>query len=288
MSFFRKTESDIEIKLEWNNIDIVSTKGMFYNCIDITEIDMTKFDTSLVDDMSEMFSLCSSLNSVKVSNLDTSKVETFENMFFQCSSLTYINLESFTNSAAISLKKMFYGFRNLEYINIKNFVEKANLNLEEMFYNIPTNAVICLLSCPPPTHFTVNEMTSTRANITWEGYEWNKFILSYGLQNLINPEDGVKINVIDKNYYILTKSNSILKYYFYIKTECGSKSSYWIGPLLIDFEPYNIGYRSSDSIRICAKIIYDSGGQKYNYRDEDSSTLVIFFKKCILKNLFSY
>jgi len=56
------TEPNSEIKMEWNNTIINSTKSMFYNCTEIVEIDMTKFDTSSVTDMSEMFLLCSSLN----------------------------------------------------------------------------------------------------------------------------------------------------------------------------------------------------------------------------------
>ena len=112
------TEPDIEIKLVWNNITINSTRGMFYNCIEITEIDMTKFDTSLVTDMSEMFALCSSLESLDVSNLNTERVETFENMFYNCTSLTTINLESFTNPSATSLSRMFYGCEKLEWNNI--------------------------------------------------------------------------------------------------------------------------------------------------------------------------
>ena len=195
---------DSEIKLVWNNINIQSTKGMFYNCNEITEIDMIKFDTSLVTDMSNMFSMCTSLKSIKVDNLVTSKVETFENMFYNCTSLTSLNLESFTNPSAISLTRMFYGCINLEYINIKNFEEKENINLDDMFYNIPQNTVICLLSCPPPTNFTISTMTATTVRISWEGNEWNKFIISYDLQNLENPEDGNKIYVTDKSYYIFT------------------------------------------------------------------------------------
>ena len=60
------TESESEIKLIWNNNNIKSTKGMFHNCKDIIEIDMTKFDTSLVTDMSYMFALCQSLKSLNV------------------------------------------------------------------------------------------------------------------------------------------------------------------------------------------------------------------------------
>ena len=258
-------EPDSEIKLIWNNIIIYSTKGMFYKCTEIVEVDMTKFDTSLVTDMSEMFYMCSSLKSLNVTNLDTEKVETFQKMFVQCTSLTSLNLESFTNPAAQSLYRMFYDCKNLEFINIKNFEENENMNIEEMFYNIPQNAVICLLSCPPPTNFIISSMGSSEVIISWEGYEFNKFIISYGLQNLLNPEDGDIIYVINKNSYTFTNLESNQRYNIYIKTDCGSKSSFWIGPLLISIEFYTMPKNSSATITTCSKVIYSPGGPNRNY-----------------------
>ena len=154
-------------------------------------------------------------------------------MFFKCTSLATLNLESFTNPSTTSLSQMFYGCEKLEYINIKNFEEIENINLDDMFYNIPQNAVICLLSCPAPSNFVINYMTSKEVTISWEGYEFNKFIISYGLQNFIEPENGNKIYVVNKTNYTFTNLSKNKKYNVYIKTDCDSKSSYWIGPLLI-------------------------------------------------------
>ena len=197
---------------------------MFYYCKDIIEIDLTKFDTSLVTDMKGMFSMYSSLSSLNVSGLNTKRVEKFEDMFFKCTSLTSLNLESFTNPSATSLYRMFYGCINLEYINIKNFDEKENMNVNEMFYNIPKDAVICSLSCPPPTNFTIIYIYATAVNISWQGYGLNKFVISYGLQNLSTPEEGHEIDVTGTNY-IIKNLNLSQKYDIYIKTDCVSKSS---------------------------------------------------------------
>ena len=269
-------ESDSEIKLEWNNISDNSLGGIFYKCTEITEIDMTNFDTSLVTDMSEMFSMCYSLNSINVENLNTAKVETFRYMFYNCTNLTSINLESFTNPSATSLYRMFYRCINLEYINIKNFEEKKNTNINGMFYNIAINAVICLSSCPPPTNFTISFMNSTVVTVSWEGYEWNKFIISYGLQSLSDPENGNKINITNKGDYTFTDLNPDQRYDVYIKTNCDIKSSYWIGPLLVSIESYNMSHTGSASITTCSKVIYDSGGPSGCYKDYEDSTLIIY------------
>jgi len=270
-------EPDSEIKLEWNNNNIInSVNGMFYNCKDITEIDMTKFDTSSVTDMKEMFSNCESLKYLDVSNLDTRNVSTFEYMFFNCINLTSLNLESFTNPSAISLYRMFYGCINLEYINIKNFEEKENMNLYEMFYNIQSNAVVCFLSCSAPTNFTISSITTSEITISWEGYELNKFIISYGLQNFAEPDEGDKVIVLNTENYTFTNLNPNEKYDVYIKTDCDSKSSWWIGPLLISFEFYNMAHNGINNITTCSKVIYDSGGPNGAYLDYANSTLIIY------------
>ena len=265
------TESESEIKLIWNNNNIKSTKGMFHNCKDIIEIDMTKFDTSLVTDMSYMFALCESLKSLNVDNLNTAKVVTFENMFYNCKSLTSLNLERFTNPSATSLYRMFYGCENLEYINIKNFDEKDNMNIDEMFDSIPQNAVICYLLCPAPSNFTITSMNEANTIISWEGNEWNKYVISYGLQSLVNPEDGNKIYVNDKTNYIFTNLNHNLRYDIYLKTNCGSKCSKWIPT-----ENYYMAHNGTYSLTTCSKVIYDSGGPNGNYKDFADSTLTIY------------
>ena len=267
-------ESYSKIKLMWNN-KFDSTKGMFYNCVDITEIDMIQFDTSSVTDMSYMFALCQSLKFLKVDNLNTEKVETFENMFYNCKGLTSLNLESFRNPSATTIYRMFYGCENLEYINIKNFDEKDNMNIDEMFDNIPPNAVICFLSCLPPKNFIIDSMNTAKVTISWEENEYNKFIISYGLQNLSNPNDGDKINITDRTSYTFTNLNSNQKYNIYIKTDCESKSSYWLGPLLISFESYNMAGTGTNSIITCSKVIYDSGGPNGNYNNYENSILVV-------------
>ena len=279
-NYINITEPNSEIKIEWNNTVITNIKGMFYNCIEIEEIDMTKFDTSLVTDMSELFSLCYSLKSLNVSNLNTTNVQTMENMFYKCTNLTSLNLESFIIPYTTSLYRMFYDCINLEYINIKNFEETLNINKDEMFHNIKSNAVICSLpcQCQPPTNFYIDSLTTTEVKISWVNNGFNKFIISYGLQSLLYPENGNKINVNNQAYYTFTNLNSGTKYNIYIKTVCGDKSSSWVGPLLISFSPdyYTMSRTGTNSITTCSKVICDPGGPNNDYYDNIGTNLIIY------------
>ena len=81
--------------------------------------------------------------------------------------------------------------------------------------------------------------------------------------------------MINKTNYTLTNLSLYQRYDVYIKTDCGNKSSYWIGPLLISIESYNMTHTGTNSITTCSIFIYDSGGPKGNYKD-NANSLILF------------
>ena len=146
---------------------------------------------------------------------------------------------------------------------------------DEMFYDIAPNAVICLSSCPPPTNFFIDSISTSQIKISWKGNEWNKYIISYSSQSLSNPDEGIIINITNAMNFTFTNLNYDYKYDVYIKADCGEKTSYWIGPLLI-YMSYNMAHTGINSITTCSKIIYDSGGPNGNYGYNENSILTIY------------
>ena len=72
-------------KLDTSNV--IDMSCMFYNCDDLTTLDVSHFDTSNVIDMSRMFSSCQNLATLDVSCFDTSKVTSMNQMFYDCSKI---------------------------------------------------------------------------------------------------------------------------------------------------------------------------------------------------------
>ena len=95
-------------------------RDMFNGCTQLTSLDLSSFDTSLVTTMINMFTSCSSLKEIDISNFDISSVKTLSNMFNYCS--------------------------KLEYINLNNSIEKSDvaINNDNMFLSMPINFVICI------------------------------------------------------------------------------------------------------------------------------------------------
>ena len=63
---------------------------MFYECMNITEINLSNFNTSIVTNMNSMFNGCSSLSSLDLSNFNTSIVTNMGHMFSYSNKLEYI------------------------------------------------------------------------------------------------------------------------------------------------------------------------------------------------------
>ena len=153
-------DNENTIKMIWY-YQLKTCREMFRGLSNIISIDFSKFDTSLVTDMSSMFYNCISLTSLDLSNFNTSSVESFLAMFFNCSSLKNLNLKNFNTSKVINMRVMFYccsalesldlGYFNtpslkimdsmfrdcssLKYLNIENFNTSLIRNMHLLFYN---------------------------------------------------------------------------------------------------------------------------------------------------------
>ena len=108
------------IKLKWN-YQLTACDYMFDGLNNIIEIDFSKFDTSLVEDMSHMFFNCSSLISLNLSCFNTSSVKNMDSMFYLCDSLEYLNLKNFDTSHVENMFAMFYHCTQLISLDLSNF-----------------------------------------------------------------------------------------------------------------------------------------------------------------------
>ena len=83
--------------------------GVFSGCSQLTELDVTHFDTRNVTNMSAMFYGCSQLTELDLSHFDTSKVTDMYYMFANCSKLHTIYADSakWSNAAVTRSDGMF-------------------------------------------------------------------------------------------------------------------------------------------------------------------------------------
>ena len=108
---------------------------MFNKCSSLTSLNLTKFNTEKVNNMSWMFNSCYHLKSLDVSNFNTENVEYMTGMFIGCSSLSILNLSSFNTAKVIDMGLMFGDCTLLTTIYASDKFVTANVEDGDNMFN---------------------------------------------------------------------------------------------------------------------------------------------------------
>lgn len=114
---------------------VTDMSDLFYNCANLTSLDVSGWDTSSVTTMKDMFHNCGGLTSLNLSNFDTSKVTTIEQMFYWCKDITSLDLSGWNTSNVTSTVSMFNTCRRLTSLDFSGWDTSNITNIKGMFYN---------------------------------------------------------------------------------------------------------------------------------------------------------
>jgi len=131
--WYSNRESIISAEIIVNGI--TNLKWMFFECTNLTSVDLSRLDTGNVTDMSGMFSRCSKLANIDVSGFHTENVKDMGAMFFNCSSLANIDLSNFHTENVINMATMFSGCSSLASVDVSSFNTTSVKDMNFMFLN---------------------------------------------------------------------------------------------------------------------------------------------------------
>ncbi|EHU6364662.1 BspA family leucine-rich repeat surface protein [Listeria monocytogenes] len=140
---------------------LLTTEGMFKNCSNLMEVDLSGLDTSAVTTMWDMFSSCRALEELDVShfntssvtnmsymfydnrnlevldvsNLDTGSVTNMYAMFEDCTSLEELDVSHFDTSSVTDMYRVFNGCEKLKKLDVSNFDTSSATAMVQMFRN---------------------------------------------------------------------------------------------------------------------------------------------------------
>jgi len=95
---------------------------MFYGNINLTSLDLSNFDTNNVTNMKGMFERLENLQFLNISNFNTLNVTDMSEMFMNCKSLTLLDLSGFNVDRLQDASQMFRGSKKLLDINLSSFI----------------------------------------------------------------------------------------------------------------------------------------------------------------------
>ena len=130
------------------------------------------------------------------------------------------------------------------------------------------------VACPWPTNFVANSYGDT-VDFAWDNAASSSWELVYGPMGFdpSTSTDGVSLST---NSYQVTGLTTGF-YDAYIRTDCGSDYSIWVGPVnfTIGVTIMNMATSGTDTLQTCAAIIYDNGGPSSEYSSSCNSTLIL-------------
>ena len=109
------------------------SSGMFWTIEEVTDIDTSTFDTSVVENMYDMFSNTHNLISLDLSSFDTRNVTIMKDMFYNTYKLKTVNLSSFDTQNVTDMRGIFKDSRMLQSLDLSNFDTSKVTSMTEMF-----------------------------------------------------------------------------------------------------------------------------------------------------------
>ncbi len=149
-SYFERFSNLTSIDLTYLDTSLVTNMTrMFRGSYNLEVLDLSNFDTSNVTCMDQMFSFYlfdgNSMSFSKVifgESFDTSKVTSMVDMFNNCNNLTELDLSVFDTSNVISMTGMFQLCEKLTKLDLSNFDTSNVKSYNQMFYGTTNIAEI--------------------------------------------------------------------------------------------------------------------------------------------------
>lgn len=99
----------------------------------LTNIDMSGFNTEKVKNMNYMFYKLYKLTTLNLSNFNTSNVTKMRGMFMDLDSITGLDLSTFDTRNVTDMAQMFYGLDNITSLDLSNFNTQNVTDMHQMF-----------------------------------------------------------------------------------------------------------------------------------------------------------
>ena len=154
----------------WDTSKVTTMSSMFWNCANLTSLDVSNWDTSAVTDMERMFGgygKSMSLDSITFGpGWDTSKVTTMRTMFQRQSKLTSLDLNMFNTSNVTDMSYMFSNCSSLTNLNFSNADFSNVTSYTYMFSSNVSSSIVVTVKDATAQTFIQNRLGSGKGTVT--------------------------------------------------------------------------------------------------------------------------
>ena len=116
-----------------NTAEVTDMSYMFWNCRNLSSLDLTNFNTAKVENMFGMFFDCENLSSLVISKFNTANVTDMSNMFYRCENLSSLDIPNFNTAKVTDMSSMFKYCKVLSSLDLSNFNTAKVTDMSGMF-----------------------------------------------------------------------------------------------------------------------------------------------------------
>ena len=113
--------------------NVINMYGMFNNCNNLINLNISSFNTENVTDMNSMFRYCENLINLDISSFNTENVTDMNDMFRSCENLINLDISSFNTENTAYMNRMFNNCYRLSEVTFGN-----NFKLKQSSGALPT------------------------------------------------------------------------------------------------------------------------------------------------------
>ena len=222
------TKAVIDISMK--EAEMSSCRCMFYGRVDeaymdhplsaLTSIEgWENLNTSVVEDMSDMFNGCESLKELDLSSLNTTYVTTMNNMFHGCLALEKIDLSSFNTRDVTDMGSMFFYCEHLTSLNLNHFDMSSVTSVSNMFaYCTSLTTIYCNNDWSSDTQITISSGLFDGCNALQGGKgtklsDVSKKDKTYACPDGLDEKSGL-FTAVKEVYTEFKESSGTLTYYY--------------------------------------------------------------------------
>ena len=151
--------------------NLSNISGLFQNCKNLTDVDLSFLNVSNVTRCFGMFNGCSNIKHIKLNGWDAGKINNIQSMFEGCSSLTELDLSGWKNAGNNVTANTYISFSGLHSLNILNLSGWTNTTMSSFaFYGSKQPEKLILYGCPVET---VDFWKNNASNLWgWDSTKW--------------------------------------------------------------------------------------------------------------------
>ena len=137
---------------------------------------------------------------------------------------------------------------------------------------------IQMSSCPRPTNFAALSLQADSVVVGWDSNDVvSSFEVCYG-QTGFDPDtvssDSIVTGIYD-NFYTFTSLSAGYTYDMYVRADCDTGYSNWVGPISVTPGIFFMPTSGTDTIVACGGILYDDGGLSGDYSNSCNGAVVL-------------